>query len=393
MQIRIPAHRPYFGAEESRAIQAVLDSRWLGRGRITKEFEDRICEYLGVKHAIAVNSGTAALHMAVGALDVSPDDEVIVPSLTFVSSVQAILAAGARPVFCEVRKQDLNIDVADVAGRITPRTRAIMPVHFGGRVCDMEGLYRLTAGRGIRIVEDAAHAFGSSYGDRWAGALGDLGCFSFDPIKNITCGGGGAVVTDDDELSERVRVRHNVGLNTDSWSRLTGERPWYYTISEHGYRYYLGNLNAAIGLEQMKRLEDFRIRKLAIARRYDDAVAQTEGLAVIPHCLEGVFPFNYVTRVLGGRRDGLMAWLKERGIGSTIQFIPNHLQPAFSASRCSLPVTEELYREIVTLPLYYEMTDGDVEEVVREVRAFLASRSAGGEQAAAPAPVGQSAGD
>lgn len=361
------------GPEELEAVRQVLDSRWLGRGRLTKEFEDRLAEYLNVKYVIAVNSGTAALHMALDALDLKPGDEVIVPSLTFVSSVQAILAAGGRPVFCEVRPESLNIDVEHVAELITERTRAILPVHYGGRVCDMEGLRRLVHGRNIRLVEDAAHAFGSGPAGARAGTLGDLGCFSFDPIKNITCGGGGAVATNDDHLGTVIRARHNVGLETDSWSRLTGERPWFYRVVEPGYRYYMSNLNAAIGLVQLRRMNAFRERKRAIVRRYDEAFFSLDGVVVIPHDADTVFPFNYVIRVLDGRRDALMVHLKERGIGTTIQFIPNHLQPVFAEFAAPLPVTEQLYQEIVTLPLYYEMTDADVETVIAEVTAFLRS--------------------
>lgn len=372
-QIRIPSHRPCLGPAELDAVREVLDSRWLGRGRLTKQFEDRLADYLGADHVIAVNSGTAALHLALDALGLEADDEVIVPSLTFVSSVQAILAAGGRPVFCEVNPATLNLEPDDAAACLSERTRAILAVHYGGRICDMEGLRRLTASRGISLIEDAAHAFGSGPPGARAGTLGDIGCFSFDPIKNITCGGGGAVVTDDHSLAERIRARHNVGLETDSWSRLTGERPWFYRVIEPGYRYYMSNLNAAIGLVQLGRMEEFRARKRAIVRRYDEAFSHVEGLAVIRHDFDDVFPFNYVVRVLGGRRDALMQHLKERGIGTTIQFIPNHLQPVFAPFSRPLPVTEQLYEEILTLPLYVEMTDADVEEVIGEVKAFLAS--------------------
>lgn len=373
MQIRIPSHRPCLGPAELDGVRQVLESRWLGRGRLTKEFEDRLAAYLGARYVIAVNSGTAALHLALDALELEAGDEVIVPSLTFVSSVQAILAAGGRPVFCEVNPATLNLDPGDAAACWSGRTRAILAVHYGGRICDMEGLRRLAAARGIRLVEDAAHAFGSGAPGARAGTLGDIGCFSFDPIKNITCGGGGAVVTNHVDLAERIRARHNVGLETDSWSRLTGERPWFYRVVEPGYRYYLSNLNAAIGLVQLGRMEEFRARKQAVVRRYDEAFSAIEGLAVIRHDLEDVFPFNYVVRVLGGRRDALMRHLKERGIGTTIQFIPNHLQPVFAPFARPLPVTERLYEEILTLPLYVEMTDADVEEVIGEVKAFLAA--------------------
>jgi perosamine synthetase len=369
--IQIPVHRPYLGAEELAAVGRVFDSRWLGLGSVTKQFEEQLCAYLGVRHVIAVNTGTAALHTALDALDLQPGDEVLVPSLTFVSTVQAILAVAARPVFCEVRPETLTLDVHDAERRLTPRTRAVLPVHYGGLPCAMNELASMAQERDMWVVEDAAHAFGSAYQGQMAGALGDIACFSFDPIKNITCGGGGAVATNNDELASRIHLRRNVGISTDSWDRLGDDRPWFYNVVAPGFRYSMSNLNAAIGLEQLKRMGTFRERKQAIVRRYDAAFQAEAGLALIEHNLPKTFPFSYVVRVLDGRRDLLIRYLAELGIGSTVQFIPNHLQPAFAAYRVDLPVTEQLYGEILTLPLYYEMSDHDVETVIAAVRSFL----------------------
>lgn len=371
---KIPVHRPYLGREELEAVGRVFDSRWLGLGSVTKEFEERLCELLGVRHVVAVNTGTAALHTALDALDLQPGDEVLVPSLTFVSTVQAILAVAARPVFCEVCADTLTLDVVDSMKRVTPRTRAILPVHYGGLACEMDGLVPAAQEQGLWIVEDAAHAFGSTYKGRMAGSLGDIACFSFDPIKNITCGGGGAVATDSDALAGRIQLRRNVGISTDSWDRLGDERPWFYNVVAPGFRYSMSNLNAAIGLVQLERLEAFRARKQAIVRRYDEAFRAQPGLALIEHGLEA-FPFSYVIRVLDGRRDALMSYLAEQGIGTTVEFIPNHLQPLFAEYRVLLPVTEQLYGEILTLPLYYEMGEDDVETVIGAVSTFLRGAS------------------
>ena len=194
----IPVHRPYLGEDELRAIARVLESRWVGMGAVTREFEEKLREYLGARHVIAVSSGSAALHVALHALDLQPGDEVIVPSLTFVASVQAIVAVGATPVFCEICADTLNMDMSDALGRVTARTKVIMPVHYGGVACDMNELLPAARDREIRVVEDAAHAIGSAYQNRRVGTLGDITCFSFDAIKNITCAGGGAVTTDQD---------------------------------------------------------------------------------------------------------------------------------------------------------------------------------------------------
>jgi len=367
----IPVHRPYIDQEELHAVARVFDSRWLGMGSITEEFEEKLREFLGVKNVIAVNTGTSALHIALEALALASGDEVIVPSLTYVSSVQAILAAGARPMFCDVCADTLNMDISDAFRRVTPRTKAILPVHYGGLACEMDELLPLARERKLWVVEDAAHAFGSTYKGRRVGTLGDITCFSFDPIKNITCGGGGAIATDNNEIASRIIPRRNVGIDKNSRSRIRNERDWFYEVVSPGYRYHLSNLNAAIGLEQLKRFNAFKKRKQAIVRRYDEAFRDVNGLALVTHNLAETFPFSYVVRVLNKQRNALMKHLKEKGIGTTVQFVPNHLQPAFADFCVSLPVTEQMYEEILTLPLYYEMTDADVETVIAAVRSFF----------------------
>ncbi len=371
----IPVQRPYLGREELDAVERVFGSRWLGMGSVTRDFEQELREFLGARHVIAVSTGTAALHLALAALELEPGDEVVVPSLTFVSCVQAILAVSARPVFCEVDEDTLNMDMDDVSRRITRRTKAVMPVHFGGSVCQMEQLLTMASDRKIRIVEDAAHAFGSTYKGRMAGTMGDLNCFSFDPIKNITCGEGGAVVTDDDELANRVRPGRILGIGEDTWSRLGKKQPWYYEVTTQGYRYHLSDINAAIGTEQLKRFSKFKQQKQAIVKSYDESFGEISGLRLIRHKVEEMFPFFYVIRVLNGRRDVLMSHLRERGIGTSVHYIPNHLQPLCAGFRVPLPVTERLYDEILTLPLYFEMSDADVGEVIDGVLSFLKTNS------------------
>jgi dTDP-4-amino-4,6-dideoxygalactose transaminase len=367
----IPTQRPFLGREELDAVREVFDSRWLGMGSITKEFEERLREYLGAAHVVAVNSGTSALLLALEALELSAGDEVIVPSLTFVASVQAIVSAGAVPVFCDVQPDTLNMDPADALARITPRTRAIMPVHYGGLPCDMDVLLPAAHAGGLRIVEDAAHAFGSSYRGRRIGSFGDITCFSFDPIKNITCGEGGAVATSDPAVIESMSRRRLLGIDNDTWSRYRNERNWYYEVVSGGHRYHLSNINAAIGLAQLKRVDDFRVRKQAIVSGYDDAFQDQRGLALLQRHTTETFPFFYVVRVLDGRRDAMMAHLKSEGIATGVHYIPNHLQPAFRAFRTPLPVTERMYEEMLTLPLFYEMDDAQVARVIEGVRGFF----------------------
>jgi perosamine synthetase len=325
-----------------------------------------------VKHVIAVNTGTSALHLALDSLGIGPGDEVIVPSLTFVASVQAIIACGAKPVFCEIEEETLNIDVADAFARVTGKTAAIMPVHYGGLACDMDRLLAFCKEKNLRLVEDAAHAFGSSYKGRLIGSFGDVACFSFDPIKNITTGEGGAIVTNDDRVAESALPKRILGIDNDTWSRYRNERNWFYGVVTPGYRYHLPNLNAAIGLQQLKRFSDFKDRKQEIVRRYDRAFQEVPSVAVLRHDVDEMFPFSYVIRVVDGKRDNLMAFLKERGVATGVHYIPNHIQPLFKDSHIALPVTERVFEQMVTLPLYYEMTDADVQQVIDGVLSFAA---------------------
>jgi perosamine synthetase len=367
----IPTFRPQLGDEELQAVNGVFQSRWLGMGEVTRQFEQRLAEFLGARHIVTAANGTAALHLALDALALEPGAEVIVPSLTFVATVQAIRLAGAVPVFCEVRPGTLNLDVADALARVTPRTRAILPVHYGGLPCDMEPLLAGAQRHGLRVVEDAAHAFGSRYRNRPVGTLGDLTCFSFDAIKNITCGEGGAVATDDEALARCMARRRKLGMDeTRPEPAGSAEAGWQYQVVTHGFRYHLPDLHAAIGLAQLPKFPAFQARKRQLVRQYDEAFAGLPGLQLLDHDLEQTCPWSYVVRILDGRRDAFREHLRQHGLATLVQFIPNHLQPAFAPFRTGLPVTERLFREIVSLPFFVEMTGADVENVIQAVRSF-----------------------
>jgi len=368
----IPTHRPYLAEEELYAVKKVLDSRWLGMGPVTRQFEQKLQQFLGAKYAIAVNSGTAALHLALLALELRGGDEVIVPSLSFASCAHVVVLCGAVPVFCEVSQDSLTIDLADAQSRITQKTRAIMPVHLGGRTCQMDQILQLAREHNLYVIEDAAQAFGSKYKGFAAGTWGNIGCYSFDPIKNITCAGGGAIVTRDDRIAEKTRLLRYIGINRDSWLRASSDNNWHYQVLTEGYRYHMTDLHAAIGLEQLKRFEIFKARKHAVVQRYDRAFKSLGQLKLLEPVSKQCFPFGYTLRVLNNRRDEMIAFLSQRDIAAKVPAIPNHLQPAFAKYHRWLPVTELLYKEILTLPLYFEMTDDDVEKVISAVRTFFA---------------------
>jgi len=369
----IPVQRPYLVGAAAPGVEAVLSGGWLGAGPRVEEFKRSLRAAVGARHVVAVSSGTAALHLALAALDLRAGDEVLVPSMTFVATVQAVLLAGGTPVFCDVRADTLNLDPDDVARRVTPRSRVVLPVHYGGVPCDMDALLALAAANGLRVVEDAAHAFGSSYRGRPVGSLGDVTCFSFDPIKNITCGEGGAVATDDDAIARAVVRLRCLGIEPGSRSPPGRPAPHPYTVTSVGYRYHLSDINAAVGLSQLERAGEIRARKVAVVAAYDSAFAGLSWLTPFSRPAD-CFPFNYVVRVAGGgARDALMQHLARHGVGSGVHYPPNHLQPAFARYHVSLPVTERLADEILTLPLSAAMTGAEVATVIDAIHAFDAA--------------------
>ncbi|MFV2056709.1 MAG: DegT/DnrJ/EryC1/StrS family aminotransferase [Thiohalomonadales bacterium] len=371
----LPTHRPSLAEEELNAINDVFESRWLGKGSVTDKFEEHLCKHLGTKHVLCVNSGTAALHLAVECLELNPGFEVLVPSMTFPATIQAIVLAGGHPIFCEVEPTTLNIDIEDAKSRLTPKCRVIMPVHYAGQACDMDKVLNLAQDSNLTVVEDAAQSFGSTYKGRPVGTLGHLTCFSFDPIKNITCGGGGAIATDNDELAARILPMRNIGIDKDSRLIKSHSKSWKYEVVSSGYRYLMSNINAAIGLVQLKKFAAFKDRKHLIVNRYNEAFSEVPEITPLQQNLDETFPFSYVIRASSTHRDSLITHLKQNGIDSTIQFTPNHLQPAFSQYHTDLPTTEGLFSEILTIPLFYEMTDTDVNNVIDAIlRYFRALR-------------------
>ncbi len=367
----LPVSRPSIGQEELEEIEKVFSTGWLGLGATVFDFENKLKNYLEAKNVIAVNTGTTALHLALDAFGVKDGDEVIVPSLTFCASIQVITALGGKPVFCEVNPDNLNMDIADVKNKITAKTKAIMPVHYCGQACDMDALIEISKNRKIFIIEDAAHAFGSSYKGKKIGSFGDVTCFSFDPIKNLTCGEGGAVVLSDDVVAELIRTKRILGIDKDTWHRYRNERAWFYEVTMQGYRYHMSNVNAAIGIAQFQKLDLFIQRKKEIVQKYNYAFREITGLKILTWNLKETAPFTYILRVLNDKREDLIEFLKAKGIGTGIHYIPNHLQPFFKQFSLSLPVTEQIGEEILTLPLYYDMTNEQVATVIEAVRDFF----------------------
>lgn len=261
--------RSVVGEEEKMALARVIDAGFLGMGTEVKLFEEELQEFIGGdKEVICVNTGTAALHLATECLGIGPGDEVLVPTITYVASFQAITAAGAKPVACDVTSDRVFIDLKDAERRLTSRTKAIMPVHYASDSQDMDAVYAFANSHGLRVIEDAAHGFGCKRNGRMVGAEGDVICFSFDGIKNITSGEGGAVVTGDKALSQRIRDARLLGVEKDTEKRYSGQRSWVFDVHHQGYRYHMSNLMAAIGREQLKKLPQFAEQRKRCAARY-----------------------------------------------------------------------------------------------------------------------------
>jgi dTDP-4-amino-4,6-dideoxygalactose transaminase len=382
MEWQVPLSDIDLGDAEIAAVEKVLRSRWLSMGPVTQQFEGAFAAMCGAKHAFAISNGTTALHLAYAALDLGPGDEVIVPALTFVATANAIRYTGATPVFADATSlDDLTISPADVAAKITPRTRAIAVMHYGGYLCDMDAIRTLAQQHELAIVEDACHAPGATWNGRGAGTLGDVGCFSFFANKNIAIGEGGMVVTDSDLLAERIRLLRSHGMTTLTWDRHRGHAASYDVVAT-GFNYRLDEIHSALGLAQLGKLLENNRRRAALAAHLRAELTSLTGLTVpfgIPTA--GSLPAYHIFPIILAPaidRTAFMAHLRSQGIQSSVHYPPIHQFSAFQKEQVGthLPITEEAGRREVTLPLFPTMTDGQVATVVAAVRSGLAEARA-----------------
>ncbi|MFF8845880.1 DegT/DnrJ/EryC1/StrS family aminotransferase [Streptomyces sp. NPDC015127] len=358
--------RPFLHGAELEAVRTVLDSGQYGHGEVTERFEQALAAFLGVPDVVAVASGTAALHIGLVAAGIGPGDEVIVPSMTFCATVQAIEATGARPRFAEVDPDTLCITSQNVLEAITPATRAVMPVLYGGRPVDLTAIHGELAIRNITIVEDAAHAFGSFCGSRRVGATGLVTCFSFGPIKNLTCGQGGAIVPRSLEEATHARRMRLLGMVEPPAERA---RSTSYRVEGFGLRAQMSQINAAIGLVQLEYFPTMEAQRKDLWRDYTRALKNVDGVALVDVDVEQSVPSLCAVRVPG--RDRVFEIMRSRDIGVGAHYPPNHLQPAFSRWHRPLPVTEQIGSEIMTLPFHPAMGPHEVSAVVSALEGAL----------------------
>jgi dTDP-4-amino-4,6-dideoxygalactose transaminase len=359
-------------------VDDVIDSGWWSMGPQVLEFEKAFAEFCAVRHALAVANGTAALHLALLAAGCGPGDEVVLPSLNFVAAANAIAHTGAEPVFCDVLgPHDLNLDPTDLEAAVGPRTKAVVVLHYGGFPCDMEAVHEIAERRGLTVIEDAAHAPGGTWQGKMCGSLGLAGCFSFFSNKNLPIGEGGMIVTDDEDLANRIRLLRSHGMTTLTWERHRGHASSYDVVAQ-GFNYRLDELRAAMGLVQLSRLPAENAARSTIVARYREALDGVEGITMpFREVDEGTTPAHHLAVVLlpESRRDDVRATLADQRIQTSVHYPPIHLFSQYReiGSERPLPRTEAVAERILTLPLYAHMRDEQVELVIRSVLEALSA--------------------
>jgi perosamine synthetase len=367
----IPVFRPKMIKEEIlRELEKIFDSGWIGLGPKTEELEQKFADYIGIRYAVGLNSCTAALHLANLVLGIKPGDEVIVPSMTFVSTALGPLYCAATPVFADIEEDTLCIDPADVEKKVTSRTKAIIPVHYGGHACRMGEIMEIARTHKLYVIEDVAHGCGGKYKNRMLGSIGVMGCFSFHAVKNLPTGDGGMITTNDEQIYNELKKLRWVGIDKGTWDRSEKKGySWQYSIDKLGFKYHMNDITAIIGLAQLKVLDDHNLIRREYAQRYDEAF---KDVGWIETPVEKDYAYsarhNYVVKV--PMRNELNGYLCAKGISTGVHYEPIHHFKVFGNVQTDLPVTERIWPKLLTLPLYPDMTDKEFETVVSEIINF-----------------------
>ncbi|HYD48463.1 MAG TPA: DegT/DnrJ/EryC1/StrS aminotransferase family protein [Terriglobales bacterium] len=381
-QHQVPFYRPDIGEEEIAAVVDAIRSGWLSVGPRTVELERVFAEYVGARHALAVSSCTAALHLGLMTLHLQPEDEVITTTLTFAATGATIIHAGGRPVLADVTADTLNLDPADIARKITPRTRAIVPVHFAGHAVALDDIHALARQHNLVVLEDAAHAIPTNYRGRRIGGLSEMTAFSFYATKNLTTGEGGMLTTNDDKIAEEVRAWRLHGMSRDAWKRYSAGGSWRYDVSRPGFKYNMTDTGAAMGLVQLRRLGEMHRRRQQIAARYTELLADIPELELPVELPENesawhLYVVRFANEKLSVGRDEIIELLKQQGVGTSVHFIPLHLhsyyRDRFGYRPEHFPVASSAAERILSLPFFTTMTDKDVEYVSSTLRRIIAA--------------------
>jgi dTDP-4-amino-4,6-dideoxygalactose transaminase len=389
----IPFHRPCIGPAEINEVVECLKTGWLTTGPKAKQFEAEFARYVRRKHAVALNSCTAALHLALEAIGLKAGQRVVVPTMTFAATAEVVRYFNAVPLFADCRPEDLNLDVADAAEQVARaqcdghEVAAIIPVHYGGQIGDIAGVHALAAGHGLQVIEDAAHCCPAYYREDeeapWqsVGTGAAVACFSFYANKAITTGEGGMACTDSDELADRMRIMSLHGISRDAWKRYTAEGSWYYEIVAAGYKYNLTDIAAAIGLHQLRKANAMHLRRAELAQRYSELLGDMDEVILprtLPHRIHSWHLFVVRLKLAGHDLDraGVIEELKRAGIGASVHWMPLHMHPYYrdtlGCKPADCPRAASIYPQLLSLPLYPDMTAEEVEYVCRSLRNILA---------------------
>ncbi len=373
---KIPYCQALIEEDEINEVIDTLKYGWLTMGPKTLKLEKLLAKYLGAKHVVVVSSCTAAMHLSLIALGIGKGDEVITTPFTFVSTANVIIQAGAEPVFVDIKKDTYDIDPEQIKKAITPRTKAIMPVHYAGQPCDIEAILDIAKKHNLFVIEDAAHAIGAEYKNKKIGTFGTTTCFSFYATKNMTTCEGGAIATNNSKIADKIRILRLHGMDRDAWKRYSEKGSWYYEIKDCGWKYNLIDMQAAIGIHQLKKLDKFNRIRRRYAKIYNEGFKKIKKIT-IPHERLNIKHVYYLYPILvdGYDRKEFIKKMQKRGIGCSVHFIPLHLHPfyksRFGFKKGDFPNSEWVYKREVSLPLYPKMKEEDLRYVIENVKKIL----------------------
>ena len=371
---KIPVFAPTIGEDTKKHLSEAIDVGWLGMGSASKEFEERISEFLGLgdRYLAVTNTGTSALHIALLTAGIGPGDEVITPSFNYVADHQAIKMTGADVVMCDIQDDNLGIDCKKAEELITERTKAIIPLHFAGIPCDQEGTFNLSKNYNLRIIEDAMHAFGTKINKKKIGSYGDITCFSFDPVKIVTSVDGGCVIVNTKEELQKLHHLRLLGVDKDTIQRYKNSRAWNYDVVSEGFRYHMNTISAVFGISQIKQAEKFIESRQKICQRYNDVFIEIPELKIPQTDFSNVSSFIYSLRILNGKRQEIIEHLKNQDIDVGIHFTPVHKHEYFKNSKYgNMDITNKVVEEVLTLPLHSFMKEEYIQRVINGITSFF----------------------
>ena len=370
--LKIPFNKTHMSSLEIKAVVEALKSGWLTMGPKTIEFESKFQNFIGTKNAVSMNSATAALHLALKAINLKRNDEVIIPTTTFVSTAEVVTYFDAIPVLCDVEESTHNIDVTKIKNLITSKTKAIIPVHFAGQPCDMDEIYSIAEKYNLKVIEDAAHAIPSKYKDMSIGSLpkSDITCFSFYATKTLSTGEGGMATTNNDDYAKSMKINRLHGISRDAWDRYTLKGSWFYEVVDNGNKYNTTDINSAIGIVQLKKQIELLNKRKRISKLYNDGFADNSNIT-LPYIKNDRETSWHLYVIKIEKRDDIIEKLKEFGIGCSVHFIPVHKHPYYKEKYNLInedyPVANKIFEKSLSLPIFPDMTDREIKYVINEV--------------------------